>query len=1476
MFNGSTKNNKIYTGIKPQLQYSLGCYQTPIQKNAHFTNDDTVMYLCGNHIVLYDIVTKKQQFIMKDIEDQETNCINKYYNQNNEELYVAVGLISNQKILPQAKIYKSKKQGCHVLVHSHLQLGYQIKDLCFLLKKDMWSYEPKDIMIDVVTDFYDQINEPIVDACMLEEYPFLFVVTESNKIYTFKKEKLLDINEIELISTDTFESPFQKKQNQTQEEIQQLQKLLEKTKVSCISKTQSGIILGFSGQGMIGVYELQQGDKLAHKGNFYLQSEEIINRIDNIEVASDDMYAVLTVVFEPKGTAAAQKFGAPDLLKQKTDQQIQGKLEHFIFDLGQIEALKQVQKNPFESIFEKGIHTDSITGIAMTDWRNIFCSISNDKHVKFWEYPAQTVGPNLEFKSLINQYFHDPPLSVAIHPTSVQCAIGFKDSLKFYYLGYNQIKNVASLSQKQCSALSYSSGGQLLATANFNAINIYNPYNFQLVQVLSGHSVQIIHLKWINIDPRVDQNNGGILHQQLQSTAINGQLYVWNLNKQDQQIDLPYLKEVEHPAPTKNFKYLYVTYDYTYDRIIAACDDKKVRVYPKVNMQKNGKNNFTYDGMESELDQYFEYDTSPLQFTCIHINESYKQIIFGTDVGSVRIFFWPFFQRSVKQIEFIEVPIHQNVVSSIQITPDDKYMITASQDNSIFISKLICYWEGDEQEISNYQDNYSDEQIIFYLLQDIGISSKIANESLSEQIKELQYRVQNFTTDIEDEKERRHDIYSQKLDTLYEKHRDTKNKQREQLAQTFNDHEAKYNELKEKLANIKYQSKKTIDQMNQKNSKQLLICYQRNDELNQDKEFLMNKYKNQISDCLKMYNSTLKKVEEEYQDKYRQLQEKYSEALNSMDKDGKKFELVTKQSEEDQALFLRKKEDQLKFKIHEQEQITDNLRADNSQKLKQIQSLKERKIFLTGLINDTKNENNNLQVELDKQKKLIIAQQLGEKEEIINQRESQIKDYRLKNIHLLNFQKVYDYRMNTLQEERQPLIDHLSNMEKHVKNLYKELLDEASQNKQFDQDCENQEKSIEELKTVLNSKKKLVQETKNLLESFKHKIVDLLRNKQFNEWDNTMEKIYLEQFEEKQKRLDKILDSSMIGANLKQKDPLLIQIEKIQQEEVEIFLREQRDYFQKKLNVVNQDYALEMEDRGNALLRELTSFNKNLSIDPQDIYDDQQLQSSEIENISHNISQISQIQSDKRRSYKETQQTQIQNQKSQDIKLQQQSQNLKKKAAVKPLPFQNFEKKQSRIKEALYKSENQHNKFYSLNKEDIIKMNQTSLNYMPKLPSQQNRKIANQFGGVVLENNLVHGQGLQQRQVQQQKQHFLKQQLQELQNKNQNQNQYKNKQQQNQNQNQNQNQKYIAIDSAEFDSNVKGANLNLQLPNSRSTKLTTQTNFNLQGSRSNWANSRGNNISTRGKNILGSTMGSNFAKTGNYFRIQNQNQNQNN
>lgn len=39
---------------------------------------------------------------------------------------------------------------------------------------------------------------------------------------------------------------------------------------------------------------------------------------------------------------------------------------------------------------------------------------------------------------------------------------------------------------------------------------------------------------------------------------------------------------------------------------------------------------------------------------------------------------------------------------------------------------------------------------------------------------------------------------------------------------------------------------------------------------------------------------------------------------------------------------------------------------------------------------------------------------------------------------------MYDYKVTSLEEERVPLIEHLGTIEKNIKQMYKELLDEAN------------------------------------------------------------------------------------------------------------------------------------------------------------------------------------------------------------------------------------------------------------------------------------------------------------------------------------------------------------------------------------------------------------------------------------------------
>lgn len=57
-----------------------------------------------------------------------------YYTNSSGDIYVAVGLKSTSKVLPQVKIYMSSKNRSYSLVHSHLMPFNNILDVTFILK----------------------------------------------------------------------------------------------------------------------------------------------------------------------------------------------------------------------------------------------------------------------------------------------------------------------------------------------------------------------------------------------------------------------------------------------------------------------------------------------------------------------------------------------------------------------------------------------------------------------------------------------------------------------------------------------------------------------------------------------------------------------------------------------------------------------------------------------------------------------------------------------------------------------------------------------------------------------------------------------------------------------------------------------------------------------------------------------------------------------------------------------------------------------------------------------------------------------------------------------------------------------------------------------------------------------------------------------------------------------------------------------
>lgn len=206
----------------------------------------------------------------------------------------------------------------------------------------------------------------------------------------------------------------------------------------------------------------------------------------------------------------------------------------------------------------------------------------------------------------------------------------------------------------------------------------------------------------------------------------------------------------------KQAKYLDVTYDCVNNLITCLCSDNRMRIF-------SGENN----------QMIFEYDSSPVTFTCILISQRYGCAFLGTSEGSIKCVLWPIQDLSTQILESIEFPIHQQPVSSLRLTADNQQLISGSEDGSIFVTRIKEWVNGvdmisadSNESAQRFGEGAGSKMAKVYLMNNYSLVSKTGNDVKKELTKELEYKIQNLKSDIEDEKDKYIEKYNGTIVTL--------------------------------------------------------------------------------------------------------------------------------------------------------------------------------------------------------------------------------------------------------------------------------------------------------------------------------------------------------------------------------------------------------------------------------------------------------------------------------------------------------------------------------------------------------------------------------------------------------------------------------------------------------------------------------------------------------------------------------------
>lgn len=318
----------------------------------------------------------------------------------------------------------------------------------------IWEYD----IVEKVFEEKQEINqnlsyvakEDIVGHCWVRDSAILVVVVYPNILYIYDHYELIGIYMYEIIDnlSDKHEKNLEVEArlvNVNEADRDQLKNSLtaehHKFGISTIESTARGFVVGVRNVGMISIFELginfhfecsrpncalrlnieKDTQKPTHLGSFRLKEENVI-RIHSISTSLDDMYLAIAVLSGLRASFAATEISNSQLASKLDSEKFEfNKIDLYIFNKAVVDAVKTMHKDPFEPLFEKGVHTGSICSINMCPSKTMIASLGEDHNVKFWEFGHENRG-------LHSAYYHETPNCIALHPHSFQLAIGFRDA----------------------------------------------------------------------------------------------------------------------------------------------------------------------------------------------------------------------------------------------------------------------------------------------------------------------------------------------------------------------------------------------------------------------------------------------------------------------------------------------------------------------------------------------------------------------------------------------------------------------------------------------------------------------------------------------------------------------------------------------------------------------------------------------------------------------------------------------------------------------------------------------------------------------------------------------------------------------------------------------------------------------------------------------------------------------------------------
>uniref|UniRef100_A0A8C9LBG8 Cilia and flagella associated protein 57 n=1 Tax=Pavo cristatus TaxID=9049 RepID=A0A8C9LBG8_PAVCR len=692
----------------------------------------------------------------------------------------------------------------------------------------------------------------------------------------------------------------------------------------------------------------------------------------------------------------------------------------YMFTMPSTDYLKE-ESSHFEYLHFP-LHSASITGLDVCIRRPIVATCSLDKSVRVWNYKTNTLE--------LYKEFWEEAYAVALHPTGLFCLVGFSDKLRFISLLYEDMHVFKDFPVRECRECSFSNGGHLFAAVNGNVIQIYSCTTFENTNNLKGHSGKIRAVKWSADDSKCF------------SCDTHGAVYEWNLSTGKREMEC----------------------------VLTSC------IYSSIALHSDSRIIFAVGSDQtlkeiSESSIQHEVPAFDVVYTAVAVSHSGDMVFVGTSLGTVRAMQYPLPLCK----DFNEYQAHAGAVTKMSVTNDDLFLLTASEDGSIFFWKV--YRKKGKILKREKEFEYAEEVLI--MKSDIEEKSR-AMLDLQIRVKELQtendYQLRLKDMSCYEKIKELEETFTQELESLKNKHQILQAEKNNQEMQ----HQLQLSELMNKHA-------KEMRELESDSNQKLLMENEKYQELQVNSQRMQEEYEKQLHNLQESKNRALEELTDYYEEKLNEKSLLLEEAEEDMRQQLQAHEEIKKQIEEDEDREIQDIKMKYERRLVEERESNLQLKGEIGVMNKRLNSLQKELKERNSDIEDMKLEQQNLQGVIKSLEKDIsmLNTNIEKRTNTIQEKEKHIYDLKKKNQELEKFKFVLDHRIEQFRKQIESRENDIKIMKEQIHKMERELEQLHKENTQLKLNITQLQQKLKATDNELHKERQKKQNMEALIKRFK-------------------------------------------------------------------------------------------------------------------------------------------------------------------------------------------------------------------------------------------------------------------------------------------------------------------------------------------------------------------------------------------------------